>query len=168
MQWETARNESFTRREVRQVHTISEDTQETRNERQYMESPDRFGRYVNGNITNGIDTSCDTYRSKRTIYMMNGDTESSSDRYPYVKRGSDASDQGSLQRTYSSGSGTGRKLSGSSVGSTGSGTKISSVTMPIRSASFSTARKPSNSKENPGTCNYNNINGLSQMKNRII
>ena len=142
---------------MRQVHTISEDTQETRNERQYMESPDRFGRYVNGNITNGIDTSCDTYRSKRTIYMMNGDTESSSDRYPYVKRGSDASDQGSLQRTYSSGSGTGRKLSGSSVGSTGSGTKISSVTMPIRSASFSTARKLSNSMENPGTCNYNNI-----------
>lgn len=142
---------------MRQVHTISEDTQETRNERQYTESPDRFGRYVNGNITNGIDTSRDTYRSKRTIYMMNGDTESSSDRYPYVKRGSDASDQGSLQRTYSSGSGTGRKLSGSSVGSTGSGTKISSVTMPIRSASFSTARKPSNSKENPGTCNYNNI-----------
>lgn len=150
MQWEAARNESFTRREVRQVHTISDDTNETRNEWQYTESSDRFGRYVNGNITNGIDTPHETYRSKRTIYMMNGDTESSSDRYPYMKRGSDASDQGSLQRTYSSGSGTGRKLSGSSVGSTGSGTKISSVTMPIRSASFSTARKPSNSKESPG------------------
>ena len=155
MQWETPRNESFTRREVRQVHTISEDTHETRNERQYTESPDRFGQYVNGNISNGIDTSHETYRSKRTIYMMNGDAESSSDRYPFIKRGSDASDQGSLQRTYSSGSGTGRKLSGSSVGSTGSGTRISSVTMPIRSASFSTARKPSTGKESPG--NYSMV-----------
>ena len=150
MQWETARNESFTRREVRQVHTISEVTHKPRDERQHTESADRFGRYVNGNITNGTDTSHETSRSKRTIYMMNGDTttESTSDRYPSIKRGSDASDQGLLQRTYSSGSGTGRKLSGSSIGSTGSGTKISSVTMPIRSASFSTARKPS--KESPG------------------
>ena len=155
MQWETARNESFTRREVRQVHTISEATHETSNERQYAESADRFGRYVNGNITNGIDTSHETSRSKRTIYMMNGDSENSSERYPYTKRGSDASDQGSLQRTYSSGSGTGRKLSGSSIGSTGSGTKISSVTMPIRSASFSTARKSSNSRESPG--NYSMV-----------
>ena len=154
MQWETARNESFTRREVRQVHTINEVTHETRDE---PPSSDRSGRYVNGNVTNGIDTSRETSRSKRTIYMLNGDTatERTSDRYPYVKRGSDASDQGSLQRTYSSGSGTGRKLSGSSIGSTGSGTKISSVTMPIRSASFSTARKPSNSKESPG--NYSMV-----------
>ena len=153
MQWETARNESFTRREVRQVHTISEDTHETRSERQYAESPDRYGRYVNGTITNGIDTSHDTSRTKRTIYMMNGDTgsESTGDRFQHKKRGSDASDQGSLQRTYSSGSGTGRKLSGSSVGSTGSGTKISSVTMPIRSSSFSTGRKTSNGRESPGS-----------------
>ena len=155
MQWETARNESFTRREVRQVHTISEATHETRNEQQYAESTDRFGQYVNGNITNGIDTSHETSRSKRTIYMMNGDSENSSERYPFTKRGSDASDQGSLQRTYSSDSGTGRKLSGSSIGSTGSGTKISSVTMPIRSASFSTARKSSNSRESPG--NYSMV-----------
>ena len=155
MQWETARNESFTRREVRQVHTVSEATHETRNERQYAESADRFGRHVNGNITNGIDTSHETSRSKRTIYMMNGDSENSSERYPFTKRGSDTSDQGSLQRTYSSGSGTGRKLSGSSIGSTGSGTKISSVTMPIRSASFSTARKSSNSRESPG--NYSMV-----------
>lgn len=140
---------------MRQVHTISEATHETRNEQQHTESSDRFGRYVNGNITNGIDTSHETSRSKRTIYMMNGDTESSSDRYPYLKRGSDASEQGSLQRTYSSGSGTGRKLSGSSIGSTGSGTKISSVTMPIRSASFSTARKLSNTEESPG--NYSMV-----------
>lgn len=140
---------------MRQVHTISEATHETRNEQQHTESSDRFGRYVNGNITNGIDSSHETSRSKRTIYMMNGDTESSSDRYPYLKRGSDASEQGSLQRTYSSGSGTGRKLSGSSIGSTGSGTKISSVTMPIRSASFSTARKPSNTEESPG--NYSMV-----------
>lgn len=140
---------------MRQVHTISEATHETRNEQQHTESSDRFGRYVNGNITNGIDTSHETSRSKRAIYMMNGDTESSSDRYPYLKRGSDASEQGSLQRTYSSGSGTGRKLSGSSIGSTGSGTKISSVTMPIRSASFSTARKPSNTEESPG--NYSMV-----------
>lgn len=140
---------------MRQVHTISETTHETRNEQQHTESSDRFGRYVNGNITNGIDTSHETSRSKRAIYMMNGDTESSSDRYPYLKRGSDASEQGSLQRTYSSGSGTGRKLSGSSIGSTGSGTKISSVTMPIRSASFSTARKPSNTEESPG--NYSMV-----------
>lgn len=140
---------------MRQVHTISEATHETRNEQQHTESLDRFGRYVNGNITNGIDSSHETSRSKRTIYMMNGDTESSSDRYPYLKRGSDASEQGSLQRTYSSGSGTGRKLSGSSIGSTGSGTKISSVTMPIRSASFSTARKPSNTEESPG--NYSMV-----------
>lgn len=140
---------------MRQVHTISEATHETRNEQQHTESSDRFGRYVNGNITNGIDTSHETSRSKRAIYMMNGDTESSSDRYPYLKRGSDASEQGSLQRTYSSGSGTGRKLSGSSIGSTGSGTKISSVTMPIRSASFSTARKLSNTEESPG--NYSMV-----------
>ena len=155
MQWETARNESFIRREVRRVHRISEATHETRNERQYAESADRFGQYVNGNITNGIDTSHETSRSKRTIYMMNGDSENSSERYPFTKRGSDASDQGLLQRTYSSGSGTGRKLSGSSIGSTGSGTKISSVTMPIRSASFSTARKSSNSRESPG--NYSMV-----------
>lgn len=153
MQLETARNESFTRREVRQVHTISEGTNETRSEWQYTESPDSYGQYVNGNITNGIDSSHETSRSKRTIYMVNGDTgsESTSDRFPYKKQGSDSYEQGSLPRTYSSSSGTGGKMSGGSVSSTGSGTKISSVTMPIRSASFSTARKTSNTKESPGT-----------------
>ena len=159
MQWETARNESFTRREVRQVHTISEATHETRNEQHFTESHDRYGRYVNGTITNGIDTSYESSRSKRTIYMMNGDNGSESDRLPYEKRESGTSEQGSWQRTYSSGSGTGRKLSGSSAGSTGSGTKISSVTMPIRSASFSTGRKVSNSMESPG--NHINFCGLA-------
>ncbi|XP_078368600.1 lipoxygenase homology domain-containing protein 1-like isoform X2 [Oculina patagonica] len=166
MQWETARSESFTRREVRQVHTISEDAHETRNVRQFTESLDRNGRYVNGTVTNGIDTSHETSRSKRTIYMLNGDagSESTSDRLPYKKRGSDASDQGSLQRTYSSGSGTGRKLSGSSVGSTGSGTKISSVTMPIRSSSFSTGRKTSNSRESPVQASSSITTESSQAK----
>lgn len=152
MQWETARTESFTRREVRQVHTVNETTHDSRSEQQYTETANRHGQYVNGSITNGIDSLQETSRSKRTIYMVNGDTtsESTNDRFPYKKRGSDASETGSLQRIYSSGSGTGRKLSGSSVGSTSSGTKISSVTVPIRSASFSTARKVSNSMESPG------------------
>lgn len=144
---------------MRQVHTISEATHETRNEQHFIESPDRYGRYVNGTITNGIDTSYESSRSKRTIYMMNGDNGSESDRLPYKKRESEASEQGSLQRTYSNGSGAGRKLSGSSAGSTGSGTKISSVTMPIRSASFSTGRKVSNSMESPG--NHINFYGVS-------
>ena len=151
MQWETARNESFTRREVRQVHTISEDSYNTRTEQQYTESPDRHGQYVNGTITNGIETSQESTRSKRTIYMVNGDSgsETSADRFPYKKRESDSGETGSLHRTFSSGS-TGRRSSGASVGSTGSGTKISSVTMPIRSSSFSTGRKISNSNESPG------------------
>ena len=151
MQWETARSESFTRREVRQVHTISEDTYNTRTERQFTDTSDRYGQYVNGAIANGIDSSQETSRSKRTIYMVNGDagSEPVADRFPYKKRDSDSGETGSLQRTYSSGS-TGRGSSGASVSSTGSGTKISSVTMPIRSSSFSTGRKSSNSNESPG------------------
>lgn len=153
MQWETARNESFTRREVRQVHTIKEDAFNTRIERQYSESSEGQGHHVNGTITNGIDSSQQTVRSKRTIYMVNGDSSSepTTDRFPYKKHDSDASETGSLQCTYSSGS-TGRRSSGASVGSTGSGTKISSVTMPIRSSSFSVGRKILNSTETPGKC----------------
>ncbi|XP_058971580.2 lipoxygenase homology domain-containing protein 1 isoform X1 [Pocillopora verrucosa] len=150
MQWETARNESFTKREVRQVHTISETSHNSWSERQSIDTTNRYGQFVNGAITNGTDPSQETSYSKRKIYMVNGDTtsEGREDRFPYKKRESDVSETGSVQRTYSSGSGTGRKLSGSSVGSTSSGTKISSVTMPIRSASFAT-RRVSSSSEKP-------------------
>ncbi|XP_022806964.1 lipoxygenase homology domain-containing protein 1-like isoform X2 [Stylophora pistillata] len=150
MQWETARNESFTRREVRQVHTIGETSHDSWSEQQYTDTNSRYGQFVNGPITNGIDSSQETSHGKRTIYMVNGDTSSEGrdDRFPFKNRESDVSETGSLQRTYSSGSGTGRKFSGSSAGSTNSGTKISSVTMPIRSASFST-RRVSNSSEKP-------------------
>ena len=154
MQWETAQNESFTKREVRQVHTISETSHNSWSERQSIDTTNRYRQFVNGAITNGTDPSQETSYSKRKIYMVNGDTtsEGREDRFPYKKHESDVSETGSLQRTYSSGSGTGRKLSGSSVGSTSSGTKISSVTMPIRSASFAT-RRVSSSSEKPG--NYN-------------
>ena len=158
------RNESFTRREVRQVHTIEEDAFNTRTERQHSESSEGQGHHVNGTIINGIDSSQPTIRSKRTIYMVNGDScsEPTSDRFPYKKRDSDASETGSLQRTYSGGS-TGRRSSGASVGSTGSGTKISSVTMPIRSSSFTVGRKTSNSSETPGKCQ-----GVVFMKSLLL
>ena len=141
MQWETMRNESFTRREVGQIHTITED------------GSDRFGHHENGTMTNGIETKHGTSQAKQTIYMLNGETsvKGGNERYPFNRRESDSSDTGSLVRTYSSASGTGRKTSGGSIGSTG-GTKISSVTLPIRSASFSTARKTSSgSSESSGT-----------------
>ena len=151
MQWETARNESFTRREVRQVHTIGDDTHNTRTERHYSENSNRPGQYVNGTMTDGINVSSQgKSQTKRTIYMVNGDSisDSAGDKFPYKKLESDSGETGSLQRKYSNGS-MGRKSSSTSVGSTGSGTKISSVTMPIRSSSFSTGRKGSNS-ETPG------------------
>lgn len=151
MQWETARSESFTRREVRQAHTISEEMRHTRTERHYSDSSNDPGLYVNGSITNGTDSTQERSYSKRTIYMVNGDSGSDNmdDRFPYKKRDSDSGETGSLQRTYSTGS-TGRRSSGASVSSTGSGTKISSLTMPIRSSSFSTGSKVSNRGESPG------------------
>lgn len=150
MQWETARSESFTRREVRQVRTISEEMSHTRTERHYSDSSNDPGPYVNGSITNGTDSTQERSYSKRTIYMVNGDSGSDNmdDRFPYKKRDSDSGETGSLQRTYSTGS-TGRRSSGASVSSTGSGTKISSLTMPIRSSSFSTGSKVSNRGESP-------------------
>lgn len=155
MQWETARNESFTRREVHQVHTISEDTYNTRVENQYPDSSNGQNQYVNGTITNGVNSPQQSFHSKRTIYMMNGDSsaEATADRLLYKKRDSDASETGSLQRTYSGGS-VQRRSSGASTSSTGSRTKISSVTMPIRSSSFSVGRKTSNNNESPGNYYY--------------
>ena len=115
MQWESTRNESFTRREVRQVHS---DGYSTRIERQYSESSNGRGLHVNGSIANVTD-SLQQKTSKRTVYMTNGDSnsDSASEKFPLKKRGSDASDSGSLHRTYSIGS-SGRKSSNSSVGST--------------------------------------------------
>ena len=151
MQWESPRNESFTRREVRQVHTITGDGYTTRIERQYSESSKGPGEYVNGNIMNGTESLQQRTNSKRTIYMMNGDSnsESKAERFPYKKRDSDTGTTGSLQQTFSTGS-FGRKSSNGSVSSTGSGTKISSITMPIRSSSFSTGRRISSGTELPG------------------
>lgn len=150
MQWESPRNESFTRREVRQVHTITGDGYTTRIERQYSESSKGPGEYVNGNIMNGTESLQQRTNSKRTIYMMNGDSnsESKAERFPYKKRDSDTGTTGSLQQTFSTGS-FGRKSSNGSVSSTGSGTKISSITMPIRSSSFSTGRRTSSGTELP-------------------
>lgn len=142
MQWESTRNESFTRHEVRSVGYS------TRIERQYSESSNGRGLHVNGSIANGTD-SLQQKMSQRTVYMTNGDSNSDSAKFPFKKRGSDASDTGSLHRTYSIGS-SGRKSSNSSVGSTNSVTKKSSITMPIRSSSFTAGRRISSDTEPTG------------------
>lgn len=74
--------------------------------------------------------------------MVNGDIifEGREDRLLYKKCELDVSEIGFLQRIYSSGSGIGRKFSGSLVGFISSGIKIFSVIMLIRFVLFVTRR----------------------------